>query len=123
MQEIVLFILSYISILLIYEVVIVMPAKNRHQKKTKKKEIKEPVEIKYLITRYKLDLKKVNYNQLLQIVALTSSFDISLIVSLMMLVNNFFIRIVIGIVTMIVSILISYHFVYLFYKKKGMINL
>ena len=37
---------------------------------------KMPIEVKFLVSRYKLDMKKVNYNQLLQIIALVSSFDI-----------------------------------------------
>ena len=72
--------------------------------------------------KYKLDLDKVNYNQLLQIVALVSSFDIALIGSLIMLVEDFFLSVVIGIIAIVVLIIVTYHLVYLFYKKKGMIK-
>lgn len=118
MEEIILFILSFIFMFIVYQIFIVGPAKNNK----KKKKDKEPIEVIYLVSRYKLNLKKINYNQLLQIIALTSSFDIALIGSLIMLVDNFFFRLIIGIVSIIGVIVISYHLVYLFYKKKGMIS-
>lgn len=124
MEEIVLFIMSFIFMFIIYQIFIVKPAKKRaHDKKKKKdKDRKELVEIKYLVKRYRLDLDKVSYNQLLQIVALVSSFDISLVVSVIMLLDNFIMEIVIGFFATLLIIMISYHLVYLFYKKKGMIK-
>ena len=80
------------------------------------------MEIKYLVKRYKLDLEKISYKQLLQIVALVSSFDISLVVSTIMLIENFILSIIVGFILTILLILLSYHFVYVFYKKKGMIK-
>ena len=70
----------------------------------------------------KLDFDKIPYNQLLQLIAIISSFDISLIVSVIMNINNFILEIVIGFVLTIVVIVASYHLIYLFYKKKGMIK-
>ncbi|MCI8460681.1 MAG: hypothetical protein HFE81_04720 [Bacilli bacterium] len=124
MEEIILFIMSFVFIFVIYQVSIVNPAKRRVLDKKKKndKEKKELVEIKYLVKRYKLDLDKVSYNQLLQIVALVSSFDISLVVSIIMLFDNFIMEIVVGFFATLLIIMISYHLVYLFYKKKGMIK-
>lgn len=116
MEEIVLFIFCYIFTLLIYEIFVVKKAK-----KIKNIE-KMPTEVKYLVSKYKIDIKKVNYNQLLQIVALVSSLDITLVVSVLTLVENFFISILISIVLVVVTIFISYHFVGNFYRKKGMIK-
>lgn len=73
LEEFVLFLLCFFSVLLVYEIFIV--------RKAKKNKEKRPIEVKYLITRYHLNMKKVDYVQLLQIVALVSSFDISFIVS------------------------------------------
>ncbi len=120
MEELGLFILSFIFVLLI------RPAKKRKNNKSKgrkKKEdtSKELFEIKYLQARYKLDMKKINYNQLLQICAITSSFDISFIVYLIGIINNFILRVLGGFIFTLGIIMLSYHLVYLFYKKKGMI--
>lgn len=123
MEEFVLFLMSFVFVFLIYQIFLVDPAKRRarDKKKNKDREKKELVEIKYLVKKYKLDLNKVSYNQLLQIVALVSSFDISLVVSIIMALDNFIMEIVIGFVSTLVIIMMSYHLVYLFYKKKGMI--
>ena len=126
MEELGLFILSFIFVLLIYQIFIIRPAKKRKNNKSKgrkKKEdtSKELFEIKYLQARYKLDMKKINYNQLLQICAITSSFDISFIVYLIGIINNFILRILGCFIFTLGIIMLSYHLVYLFYKKKGMI--
>ena len=126
MEKLGLFILSFIFVLLIYQIFIIIPAKKRKNNKSKgrkKKEdtSKELFEIKYLQARYKLDMKKINYNQLLQICAITSSFDISFIVYLIGIINNFILRVLGGFIFTLGIIMLSYHLVYLFYKKKGMI--
>ena len=119
-KELILFLLTYVVVFIIYQVLIVSKVKKK--KASKDKDFKDPVEVLYLVNKYKLNMKKVNYNQLLQIVALVSSFDIALVISIMVHIPNFFLEILVGIISVILVILISYHFVYLFYKKKGMIK-
>ena len=80
------------------------------------------MEVKYLIARYRLDMKKVDYPQLLQIVALVSSFDISLIVTLASILDTYLWQMIIVIILVFPVIFVSYHFVGKFYKKKGMID-
>ena len=100
---------------------IIKIAKKRHKSKMKKDKDKEILEIKYLTARYKLDMDKINYNQLLQICALTSSFDIALMVSIIGFISNFILMIIGCFGISFIVIMLSYHLVYLFYKKKGMI--
>ena len=120
MEELIMFIFEFVFIFVIYQVFIVSKAKKNKSKRGRKK---EPAEIVYLKKVYKdLDFKKIPYNQLLQIIAITSSFDISLIVSIIFNTNNFFLKILIGFISTIIIVLTSYHLVYLFYKKKGMIK-
>lgn len=118
MQEIILFILCFLFILVIYEIFVVAKSKKNEKKK---KENKQPAEVKYLISKYKFDLKKINYHRLLQVCAFVSSFDMALIVTLAMLVENYLLQLLIVVVLVIPVILVSYHFVYLCYKKKGLI--
>ena len=115
MKDIALFIMTFLFTLLLYELFIVKRAKNEKKKK-------EPLEVTYLVNHYHLDLKKISYPQLLQIIAITSSLDISIVVTIILLIPNFFLEILVGFVSTLVIILLSYHFVYLFYKKKGMIK-
>ena len=115
MQEMVLFVLSFLFIFFVYQIVVVKRAK-------KKKNSYEPIEVLYLKKRYHLDMKKIHYPQLLQVVAITSSFDIALIVSIVMNIQSYLWGIIIGFISIFIIIYISYHIVYLFYKKKGMIK-
>ena len=119
MEEVILFFMSYIFIFIIYQFIFIRPLRNTSKKKSNKK--KELLEVKYLTTKYKLDLEKIKYNQLLQICGIVSSFDIALTVSLIFLTDNLLMELLIGFISISVLIFISYHFVYLFYKKKGMI--
>ena len=118
MQEIILFILSFLFILVIYEIFIVAKAKKNEKKK---KDNKQPAEVKYLISKYNFDLKKVNYHKLLHVCALVSSFDMALIVTLAMLFDNYLLQLLVIVVLVIPVIIVSYHLVYLGYKKKGLI--
>jgi len=118
MEEVVLFLMSYVLIFIIYQIFIILPAKKNRSGRKKK----ELLEIKYLELKYNLDLDKVKYEQLLQICALVSSFDISLSVTFVSLVNGLMLELLVGFLSIIILIFISYHFVYLFYKKKGMIK-
>ncbi len=118
MNNILLFLITYIFVLLIYEIFIVYRTKKRKAKGISK----EPMEVMYLINMYKLDIKKVNYNQLLQIISFVSSLDITIVVNLVTLPSNFIIRIILAFVSVLGSILLSYYLVYLYYKKKGLIK-
>ena len=119
MEEFILFGLTYLFVFIIYQIFVISPAKKRKKKNNKDKEI---IEVKYLISRYKIDLDKISYNQLIQICALVSSFDISIAVGVMTLFNNFLLQMLLGFTTIFILIFISYHMDYLFYKKKGMIK-
>ena len=119
MEELVLILLTFIFVLIIYEVFIIAPIK---KKRGLNSDYKEIIEIKYLIARYNLDLKKVDYNQLLQICGIASSFDIALVVSLVAYVHGLVLELIVGFSSATIIILLSYHIVYLFYKKKGMIK-
>ena len=52
MQELLLFLLTFVFVFILYQIFIVRKAKKKGKK------FKEPIEITYLVNRYKLDLKK-----------------------------------------------------------------
>ena len=101
MEEVVLFLITYVLVFLMYQIFIVSKAKRNKDKKNKK----EPLEILYLKKMYKkLDFKKIPYNQLLQLIALISSFDISVIVTIVVHINNFLLEILVGFFGIIILI-------------------
>ena len=119
MEELVLIVLTFVFVLIIYEIFIITPIKKKKELNNSYREI---IEIKYLVAKYNLDLKKVDYNQLLQICGIVSSFDIALVVSLVAYVHGLVLELIVGFSSATIIILLSYHIVYLFYKKKGMIK-
>ena len=112
MTEIVVFLLTFLVVLLIYELILVRKYKKGNSDK-------RPVEVTYLLNRYNLNLKKVNYKKLLNIVSLVSSFDIAVVVTVMGLTDNFLLEILIGCFLTIILILSSYSIVGKIYQKKG----
>lgn len=113
--ELVLFLLSFIFVFVLYRIFIVRRAK-------KIKNPKEPFEVSYLVSRYKFDMKRINYDKLLTVISIVSSFDIALIVFIIVLLDNFILEVIVGFISTLVIIISSYHLVYLVYKKKGMIE-
>ena len=67
-------------------------------KNKKRNSKKKPMEVKYLETKYNLDLKKLNYKNLLRIIALVSSLDISLIVTVAFLFESYLLELLIVLV-------------------------
>ncbi len=127
MKEIILFIACFIVVFICYQVFFVLPMKKYRKnkengKKKKIKEKKELAEIRFLVTKYKLDLDKVNYNKLLLIVSLVSSFDITLIVTIITLFDSYLVSFLLAAVLVLPIVMISYWLVYKFYEKKGMIK-
>ena len=114
-KELILFLIAFIIVFLLYRIIIVSRAKS-------KKKPKEPLEVTYLVNKYKLDLEKVSYKRLLNVISIVSALDIALVVSIIVLLKSFILEMIVGFISTLVIILASYHLVYLVYKKKGMIK-
>lgn len=117
MEELLIFIFTFLIVFTVYLIFIYIPNKRRNAKKINLE--KQPMEIKLLVNMYKIDLKKANYNRLLMLICFISSIDIALIVSLVMMVNSFLLEIFIGLFSALVLIFLSYYPVGLYYKKRG----
>ena len=117
MQEFILFIMTFISVYIIYRLFVVL----KYKRKKDNKNYKEPFEVLYLRRKYNLDMKKINFKTLLQVISLVSSFDIALIVSIISHIKNMYLQLLCGFVLILVFILLSYHIVYLIYKRKDLI--
>ena len=119
MEEVILFVMTFVLLFIIYQIVFIVPQKKRVEKKGNKKEL---LEIRYLKSKYNLDFDKINYNQLLQLCAIISCLDMSIAVSVVSHINSLIWEIVVGLVVIFVLIFVSYYLLYLFYKKKGMVK-
>lgn len=112
MTEVIVFLLTFIVVFLIYELILIRKYKKGNNDK-------RPVEVTYLLNRYNLDLQKVNYKKLLNIVSFVSSFDIAIVVTVMGLTDNFLLELLIGCFLTIIVILSSYSILGKIYQKKG----
>jgi len=115
LQEVVLFMMTFLFVFLIYQLFIVRKAKRRNSSK-------KPMEVKYLEMRYHIDLKQINYKRLLLVISVVSAFDIALLVSIVMMIHNYFLEILVALLLVIPLILFSYHLVGVYYVKKGLIR-
>ena len=84
---------------------------------------KIPAEIELLIIKYRLDMEKINYRGLLKLVGLVCSIDIAIIVTIVTWIDaNIYLRLFIGFILSIPTILISYTILGKFFEKKGLIR-
>ncbi len=107
-----LFIMTFLFVFVIYELFLVRKCKkNRNRKKI--------IEVQYLENRFHLDIKKVDYKRLLNIISFVSAFDISIVVTIISLIDRFYLQLVVGFIMVFIVIIISYSIVGVIYKKKG----
>ncbi len=130
MEEAILFIGVFLIVFLLYYFRLVRKELNKDKpkkpkkilKKRKKKKEKEsnkdlPIEIEYLVVRYKIDLTKIPYKKFLYVIALVSSFDIALLVTIVSFINGFILQLLASFVLAIVLILVSFHLIGTYFKK------
>ena len=115
MQEIILFILTFIFVFIIYELFIIRKAKRKNSKK-------KPIEVIFLTSKYKLDLNKIEYRKLLRIISIVSSLDISILVTIVILFDNTIVQILVAFIAIMPIVFISYGLIGKYYKKRGMIK-
>ena len=111
MEQIILFIMTYIVVFFIYQVFIVSKAKRRNSKK-------RPMEVNYLIKKYNIDINKLDYKNFLMTISLVSSLDISIIVTVALLFDNYLLQVIFIFLLVIPVIMISYSFIGKYYKKE-----
>lgn len=89
------------------------------RKKKKLNKNKIPVELYYLISMYKLDIKKINYKKFLWIYSFVNTFIVSTIyIIVVYLVEGFVWQLLIGMVLLILLIIICYGLLGRYYQKK-----
>lgn len=115
LDELILFVMTFLLVFIVYELFLVRKAK-------KDKRRKKPVEVNYLLGKYHLNIDKLNYKKLLNIISVVSAFDISLVVTIVSLLNNFYLQLLVGFVLIMLLIIVSYDIVGRIYKKKGCCN-
>jgi hypothetical protein len=111
MESIFMFILFILIIYLIYYFLVLNDPK-------KIEKYKKSTEVFYLVKRYKLDLKAINFKKLAHLLALVNALIISITVSIIMFFDNYFIMLLLGLIVVFGLVLIMYHIVGTYYKNR-----
>lgn len=87
-------------------------------RKARKNSKKIPVEVQYLLLKYKIDLKKIRYKKFVNSVALVGSLDIALVGAIIFYIDNLLLQLLVGAVVIVPLILISFRFLGRYYQNK-----
>lgn len=109
------FILTFFFIFLIYQLFIL-------KKYKKGKTEKQLSEVNYLIYRYHIDMSKINYKKLLNVISIVSSFDMAILVTITFLFDSMLIELLVALILTVPIVMVSYGLVGRYYKKKGLIK-
>ena len=110
-RYIMVFILAFLIVFIFYSIMF-----NRKKVKNKEKKI---TEVNFLIKRYKLDMRKIKYKNLLFTISLINSTIIALAFTAVFYVENYLLSLLIGFVLLIVLTYSLYEIVGRHYQKKG----
>lgn len=122
-EKLILF-LAVFTIIYIGYYILVIRKYNKQLKNTnrikKTKDINERVEILYLKNKYKIDINKIDINQLLWNIAFTNSFIMStaVVVISLEIIKGYLWQLLLGLVVLVPSILIGYHILGKKYKSQ-----
>lgn len=115
MEYVIYFILTFLFVYMISYFFVVRKAGKKTQKKI-------PVEVEYLIKKYNIDLKKVDYRSFINTISITGSIIMALTVLIIFNIENILLQLLVAFVVMIPLILIGFKLVGEFYKKKGLMK-
>ena len=91
-------------------------------KKKKYDPNKVPQELAFLIRKYRLDMKKINYKKIMNQIGIICAFDIAFTCTFMFaFIKNVYLAIFIGALMLIPLIIITFGFLGKYYERRGMI--
>lgn len=92
------------------------------RKKDQYNEAKIPVEVEYMVKKYHLDMKKIDYRKFLNAISLVGSLDMSIAVIVILGIENIVLQLLAGFLILIPLILISFRILGKYYVKKGYVK-
>ena len=109
MKELIYFCITFLVVYMIYYFVSIRKAK---------KDLKKlPVEVRYLILYYNIDIKKIQYRNFLNTIAMVGSFDVAFTATIVCLFDSPIWQLLFGFVFIVPIIIISFMLVGKYYQK------
>ena len=111
------FVISYcITFVIVYLIYFLFVVK---RKKSIEK-LKNSLEVRYLVNKYHINIEKIDLHKLAKQIALCNSLIISITFMIVLLVKNYFLKMLVAFVVLFPLILISYHILAkILLKKEG----
>lgn len=113
MEQLIVFGIGFLIIYLMYLFLVVLRNKSFSSGKV-------PVEVMYLVSKYKLDVNKIKYRSLLNTIGLILAFVISISITIVSFLESLILQLMLGFVVMLGLLLFSFMILGKIYKKKGM---
>ena len=111
MEYLVWFLISFIIIYLFYFVTVIL-------QKKKYEKFKSSNQVLYFVKKYKIDVKKLNISKFVKIISFTNSLIIAITFTIATITDNFILILLIGFITLLPLMLLSYHIIGLYLKKE-----
>lgn len=111
MENVIAAILSFIIVYLVYLFLVIL-------RKKKMAKYKNSTEVRYLETKYRLNLKKMNMKHLAHLLSLTNAFIIAVTVLVIGFVDELILKLMVGFIVLFPMILLMYHFIGVKLNKK-----
>lgn len=121
LESFMLFLLTFVLVFIVYQVLFLKEyGRNIKNRKNKSNILnkKKPVEVRLLEMYYKVDVSKLKYGRLLNLMAFVSSFDIALIVTIACVFDRGFIQIIVAFLIIAPIIYLSYLLLSIYLKHK-----
>ena len=113
-------IFTIIFIYIMYYIWIVIHYNKRGERKGKNKKKnnkqKMPAEVEYFVTKYKVDLSKINFRYFLQLMGLVVAFDLSIVVTIITYIKTLWIQLLVGFILTLLISLTSFHILGKYFK-------
>ena len=111
MRELILYLVIFLIAYLFYIIFVLC-------RKSVLKKFPEGKEMKYLKYKYDIKVNDKNLKKVANLIFLTNSFILATTVYVVCLFDNFFLEIIVGVITLIILILVLYHIIGTYLKKK-----
>lgn len=112
LEKLIFFMTAFVIILLIYIFII-------NKKRKVYTDGKKQTEINYIVKRFDLDMRKVNYNHLKWTITITNSFIVAFASTVVSMLHGLGLQILVGFVLLIMLIFSLYEIIGRIYARKG----
>ena len=111
MKFVITFLITFVTVFLVYFLFMI-------KRKKAILKLKNSLEVRYLVSKYKIDIEKMDLKSLAYRIALCNTFIISITFMIILFIKVFILKMIVGFIALFPLILIGYHILGTSLKKK-----